>query len=206
MPVSQSYSKSFRDLISDKPRLQELLQGSLMFTEPWSKEKAWQEWESQRRFIAQAINQDGSFLDYGCANAFFLKCLKEWSSCKLDVYGIDVDENALKKARELFPSAENHFTSQEDISNNPEYPREFNTIYWNVWDDYNFEDGQEKNLLKSLLKATRKGGRLILGFYDTKEKNLKTIEQLKGLGYTLSGILENPSGGQEVVVWFDKAA
>ena len=200
------YSQGFKDLIADEDRLRELMEGSYALADVWNKDEAMEGWEHGRRFIAQAINKDGSFLDYGCANGFLLRSLQEWSPSKINVYGMDIDPKAVKDGQQLFPSIQNHFTTPEELNNNPEYPREFDMVYWNVWDDWDFKDphrGQE-DLLKKLLKATNKGARLIPGFYNTREANSKTIEQLQKLGYKFSGILENPSGGQEMIAWMDK--
>ena len=59
-------------------------------------------------------------------------------------------------------------------------------------------------LLHNLLKATKDGGRLILGFYRTKEQNKKVIKIIEKIGYKFSGTKENPNGGSETIAWFDK--
>ena len=200
----RSSPPEFQELIADEERLQELLEGSHVSTESWNKEIAWQEWEQRRRFIAGAIHKDGSILDYGSANGFLLKCFQEWSSHKLEVYGIDIDKSAIEKAKQLFPSKENHFIKPEELKNNPEFPNSFDVIYWNVWNNYTFEEKGQEKLLKRLLEATNDDGRLILGFYNEKEENKKIIQRIEHLGYKFSGIQENPNGGNEIIAWFDK--
>lgn len=200
------YSPEFLDLISNEKRLRDLLvEGGYVTTEPWDKEVAWQTWERSRRFIAGAINKDGSILDYGSANGFLLRCLQEWSPHKIKVYGIDTDKVAIKRARKLFPSEESHFITLEEIRDNPQFPRSFDFVFWNVWDNYNFEEEGQEELLKSLLGAINKGGRLILGFYrENKDDSKKVIERIEQLGYEFSSTEENPSGSNEVIAWFDK--
>src|SRR3989344_2587836 len=94
--ILQPYSKSFQDLVATESRLRELMEGSYVPSDPtdpdpWDKDEAFKTWEHGRRFISQTINNDGSLLDYGCANGFLLRCLQEWSSHQLNPYGTDID-------------------------------------------------------------------------------------------------------------------
>lgn len=197
----KSPSQQFEAWKKDDAKLKELLEGSHVFTEPWNKEAAWKEWEEGRRFITSAIHKDGSLLDYGCANGFLLRSLQEWSPYSLDPYGFDTDEDAIRKAQELFSHKRDHFVTPEELEKNPQFPRTFDFVYWNVWDNWKFSSPEEIMLLEKLKGITNEEGRLILGLYDTKEENLKKIEQLRTLGYDPSGVTENHKGEQVLAIF-----
>jgi len=121
------YSKEFNELLE---RLGEvnLINGSFV-----RGNVSLAKWEEMRRFIAQAINQDGSILDIGCANGFLLRCLQEWSNYNLIPYGIDVSEPHIKEAHEIFPDQKDNFVvlRAEEIKNISKLnlPGEYPTIY-----------------------------------------------------------------------------
>jgi len=193
-----AYSKEFEELISSEGRLRQLIEGSHVSITPWNPDVAWKDWEQGRRFISEAIYKDGSILDYGCANGFLLRCLKEWSSHQLDAYGYDHDLPAIQEARKLFPPLQDHFATEGELQT---LPPSFDFIYWNVWDNYQFVPSEMDDFVPSLLNARRPGGRLIMGFYD---QTVETINRLPEYGYTPSGSLINPSREDECIVWFDR--
>lgn len=199
-PRNRPESQEFQELISSEEKLKELLAGSGFHPEPWDKETAFKKWEEGRCFIADAVNQDGSILDYGCANGFLLRCLQEWTGKQLDPYGLDINKDAIAKARELFPEAQSHFRTLDE--SDKDFPKTFDIVYWNVWDNYDFAEEQDR-LLKRLLEGTNNGGRLILGIYEHKNSNEEVVKQIEKLGYKLSGTKRNPDG-EEIIVWFDK--
>lgn len=199
------YSKEFNKLIEDRERTKYLIKGSGL------KNRNFEKWERKRRFIAQAINKDGSILDIGCANGFLLKCLQEWSGRKLIPYGIDLNQRRIKQAKELFPLQADNFIVKDvkkvqNLLDLTEYkfPPKFDFIYWNIWDPWKFENQEEVSFLKTFLKAVSDGGRLILGFYESDQEKNKKIKKLKELGFKFSGTLENRSG-KEIIIYIDKS-
>lgn len=197
-------SEEFRSWKENDEQLRKLLEGSRLSTTPWDKEFAYEAWESQRRFIASAINRDGTVFDYGCANGFLLRSLQEWSEHQLIPYGFDIDQQIIAEARELFPGQAQNFAGPKDQQLESDFPKEFDFVYWNVWSNWDFEKADAVNLLEKLRLATKNGGRLILGFYETKEENLRKIKQLEQLGYKVSGTLESSKSDEQMIVWFDK--
>ncbi len=200
---NEEISVDFNEAIGDPQKLRSLVEGSHVYNndETCTPKEMWQEWERARRFITLAINKDGSFLDYGSANGLLLKSLQVWSPYKIDPYGLDIDKKAIEKAKELFPNQTDHFVTPEDAEIAKNFPKNFDFVYWNVWDNY--EIRHNDSLIKKLKGSTNNGGRLILGFYESKESNKKKIEQLITLGFKSSQIIENPAGGDEMIVWFD---
>jgi len=207
--VEFNYSNKFNNLISDKNKVREVLEGSFFHSDDFRK------WENARSFIAKAIHKDGTILDIGCANGFLLMCLQEWSGYKLNPYGIDISKRNIGMVRDLFHRIPNHFASFSVTNiafpflgrliwkHSLKLPQKFDFIYWNVWDNWTFEKPNQVAPVSSLLNMLNVGGRLILGFYDEKrENNLSRIETLKTKGYGLNRILENPEGN-EVISWIN---
>lgn len=195
--------KAIKKLIEDIKETKSLIKGSGLVSGNFEK------WKQRRKFIAQAINRDGTILDIGCANGYLLKCLQEWSSHKLIPYGIDINRGLIKQAKELFPSQADNFTVMRvhHLSHLPEcgLPAKFDFIYWSIWDrgSWNFEDQRNVNALKTALKTVSDGGRLIFGFYESDKEKITKIKRLKELGFKFSGVLEN-RGGEEIIIWIDK--
>lgn len=197
------YSDDFQRLISDPLKLRSLLD-NCHYHGPFH------DWEDERKFIVQAINQDGAILDIGCANGFLLRCFQAWTSFKLVPYGIDPDEKLVKEAQKLFPGCQNNFSpipiEALPLVEKYKLPKFYNLVYWNVWDNRSFGSQKELNNLKNSLDLLTNGGRLILGFYDpSKEENLERVEKLRARGYVPTGVLENPvSRKNEMICWYDK--
>jgi len=204
------YSPAYQRLIADDRRLRELLEGSSFYDATFA------EWEQGRRFIASAVNRGGAFLDIGCGNGFLLRCLQEWSRHAFEPFGIDTDEPRLVQAKELFADRVDQFAVCDaalfaaqparrdgDLAR---FPRRFELIYWNVWDNARFPERVCRTILDGRADLLQPGGRLILGFYHpSRSRNLLRIDELKELGYVVDGSAEAPRG-DEVIAWFNRPA
>lgn len=196
------YSAGFKELLSSEdPR--ELIEGSHVSGIDFP------EWERERRFLAATINRDGSILDIGCANGFFLRSMQEWSGRKLDPYGVDWDARSVETARRLFPWESSHFASlsMQELETRTDVglPAQFDFVYWNVWDNFPLDEPKGAEALRVAWDAVAPGGRLILGLYDAdKEKNLRAAEALRSRGYQVDGIMEHPDGRSEVAMYAEK--
>lgn len=187
--------------MKENKKISNLIKGSDMLT------KDFKIWETHRKFISQAINKGGIILDIGCANGFLLKCLQNWSVYKLIPYGIDRDEKRIEQAKDLFPLYSDNFMVARvpNFTSLLEYkfPAQFDFIYWNVWDLWNFESQSDIKFLEILLKMVSNKGRLILGFYESDKNKEKKIKKIKELGFKFSGMIKN-YGGKEIIIWIDK--
>lgn len=196
----ETYSSDFKQDV-ERIGMEKLLEGSHV-------KGGFEDWELGRRFLAKSIDRDGRILDIGCANGFLLRCFQEWSGKKLEPYGIDVNENMIKQARELFPDKQNHFSLNEEAKKQMEtgeFPKEFDLVFWNVWDDLDFASDKGRNMLEATLAITSVGGRAILGFYDKKEKDiLMKIDQLAALGHDVRNLKWSPTR-EEAALNIDKA-
>jgi len=193
------YSESFNHLISDKDRVTALLNGCCFYN------SSFELWCRSRRFIASAIDKDGTILDVGCANGFLLRCFQEWSGHALTPYGLDLNENFIDQAKWLFPHQKDHFL-QFDILQLPDanlfnLPRSYDFIYWAIWDNWTFKRPIEVSVIKSIDAMVNSGGKLILGLYhEDRSRSFAVLTELERLGFSFSNVVEN-FDGCEVVAW-----
>jgi SAM-dependent methyltransferase len=183
-----------------------LIEGNCVFGDAYSA------WETSRRFIADAVHIGDTLLDVGGANGFLLRCLQEWVSVPVDVYGIDFDANALAEARQLIPASATsladrdagRFALSRRSSEAETFPKTFDVIVWNVWDNARFSMYRHRRILEGLHRQLSAGGRLILAFYDApRSRNEQRIATLADHGYALSGTASAGPGRDEMIVWLD---
>ncbi len=203
MEDGTSYSAEFTQLINDPENVRKLIEGSFVTG------VSFEEWKKERSPIVQAINKDGTILDIGCANGFLLRCLQAWSPHKLDPYGIDIEGDRINEAKELFKTEPNHFVKasirQLDYLENGGLPDQYDFVYWNVWDNKDFNDQLEIDWLEATLRRVKPDGRLILGFYDSdKTKNVDRVDRLIELGYKISSQDINDLETKEIFIWIDR--
>lgn len=59
-------------------------------------------WEKKRRVLAQAFDQDGTWLDVGCANGLLMETLVRWTAetgLRIEPYGLDLSARIAAAAR-----------------------------------------------------------------------------------------------------------
>ncbi len=79
--------------------------------------------------------------------------------------------------------------------------KNFEFIYWGGIDNLGFDTHPEITTLIGLLNLVSRGGKLILGFYDSDILKNKKIKNICKSGLTISGIEEN---NKTTIVWIDK--
>jgi SAM-dependent methyltransferase len=195
----EQYSESFNHLISDRDRVTRLLNGCCFHS------SSFQFWGHSRRFIASAIDKDGTILDIGCANGFLLRCFQEWSGHLLTPYGIDLDESFIDEAKLLFPQHKEHFL-QFDILELPEassfiLPQSYDFIYWAIWDNWTFQRQIEIRVIRTIQAMVKSGGKLILGLYhEDRSRSFAVIAELERLGFSFSNVVENFDGCEVIAL------
>ena len=167
-------------------------------------------WRAHRHFLSAAIRLPGTLLDIGCGNGWLLRCLQSWSGLTLLPYGIDVDAAGVAAARVLFPECHRNFAigSVRDLAclDVPDIPSKFQTIYWNVWDNWSLDTDAELHVVATLIERLNIEGRLIFGFYDPNVRtNEMRADALRAVGLATGPIVRNPTGAPEVMTWFDNA-
>jgi SAM-dependent methyltransferase len=205
------YSDCFKSLLSDEKKIGQLIQESGVGGSVEGKMPKFEDWERQRKFIAEAINRDGTILDIGCGSGFLLKCLLEWSDHRLIPYGIDNNPKRIELAKMLLPKYTNNIVEEKVESLDlvgKGLPKTFDFVYWNVWSNYAFQEESMLQAFKLIVGCVADGGRLIMGFYpNNKEErvyDLKKLDRLKELGFSNLVLRENPDSNA-FLVWWDKS-
>ena len=193
-----------KDLINTPAKLEHILRGSCV------KGATFQDWYDHRFPLVNAINRSGTILDIGCANGFLLRCLVEWSEHTLEPYGIEPDEALSERCKDLFLDQKDHFATlplqRLSQAERVGLPRQYDFVYWCVWDNLFFDNVQFEECLEQAYSAVKESGRLILGFYDGDIGVIdKKIGWLEINFQRSEGRLDSKTGG-EVFVWYDKPA
>ncbi len=162
-------------------------------------------WRLEREPILDAIYEDGYLLDVGCANGFLLECLVKWAierGFKLIPHGIDIGANLIAVAKKRMPKyADNFF-----IGNAWDWtPKRMYKYVYMLYDcvpvDYLAE-----YINKLLNQAVDSGGRLILGAYGSKSKNLPPFDIPKFLiesKFSVAGISHGGNPPISNFAWID---
>lgn len=197
--MKYEYSSGFQNLVASPDRLKDLLINC-------SFSGAFEAWERRKAFIAETIHKDGTFLDTGAGNGFLLKCLQEWSKHSITPYGIDISQEYIRKAKELFPGQQDNFTALNvnEVENISQYlPDRYNFVYFSSdWSGRKLTE-HDTGLINNLKNHVNPGGRLILGFYGQgKQSNLESVHGFEKSGIEFNEVLENPMD-TNVVAWID---
>lgn len=207
---SFAYSNAFRELTKKPSEARRLFEGSEIHFQKFDTDSALLAWERGRKPIAEIIDslfepreQPIRVLDFGSANGFLLRSLKEWSGRTLEPYGYDTNSRAVRSARRLFPGEERHFASSTKEA--AEFPSRFEVVYWNIWDNWTFSGLDAKPQVarfEELLKKAGPDGFLIVGFYDeTREAQEAKLRALEKAGHTPLGRRVS-EGSNESFAWF----
>lgn len=163
-------------------------------------------WREEREPILDAIDSDGDLLDVGCANGFLLESLVQWGQERnlvLTPYGVDLGQGLIEVARKRQP----HFIANFFVANawNWEPPRKFGFVYA-LHDcvplDYLTEYAQ-----RLLTRAVAPGGRLILGAYGSRSRQLAPFDVaafLRSAGFVVAGAAQGGNPVQARFAWVDK--
>ncbi len=132
-------------------------------------------WRTERKLILDAVENDGDFLDIGCANGYLLECLVEWGKergVKLTPYGVDQGSGLIKIAKRRFPKYVDHFWTANAWDWHP--PRKFSYVYTlNDCVPENYLSEYIKNILERYVKNN---GILIVGAYGSTSENRPALD------------------------------
>lgn len=163
-------------------------------------------WHAEREPILDAIDINGDFLDIGCANGYLLECLIKWGRARgilLKPFGLDFGSKLIELARERFPNYQSNFFVGNGWDWQPN--RRFQYVY-------TLYDCVPKDYLKEyfdrlLSRILSPGGRLIIGAYGSKTKNITPFD-IKNLliknGFTVAGNKEVGTSPVSSFAWVDK--
>lgn len=146
-------------------------------------------WKNERGIMLDAVSEDGSFLDIGCANGYLLECLVEWAKHKgvtLTPYGVDMGARLVALAKQRFPQYASHFWVANAWDWRP--PRKFSYVY--ALHDCVPEDYLIPWIRRLLAHYVKPGGTLIVGAYGSYSENLPACDiarELTAHGFSVSG-------------------
>jgi SAM-dependent methyltransferase len=166
------------------------------------------DWMATRRFVVDALDRDGTFLDCGCANGYLMECVRRWAAAKgLDVqpYGVDIVADFVELARARLPQWAGRVWVGNVLSRVP--PFRFDAV--RVGLEY-VPEHRRPDLVEHLLhKALAERGRLIVGPYTEEAEHHATEDDLTAWGHVVAGRSELPHADPRVVrrlVWIDAHA
>ncbi len=146
-------------------------------------------WREERGLILEAADEDGDFLDVGCANGYLLECLTKWASEKgisLTPFGIDQGAGLIELARKRLHQFASHFWVANAWDWVP--PRRFRYVY--TMTDVVPERFLRDYLLGVMERYVEAKGRLIVGGYGSYSKNQPALDIssiLRGFGLPVAG-------------------
>jgi len=163
-------------------------------------------WESARRFILQAVETAGSFLDVGCASGYLMESVVKWAGedgTELEPHGLEISPELADLARRRLPEWADRIHVGNAMTWLPPGGRRYD--YVRIGLDY-VPPGRRGALVGHLL-ANVVGRRLIVGV-NNEEKNVPYWqEQVESAGYTVAGRVEVPHTDPRVirsVFWIDR--
>jgi len=165
-------------------------------------------WLSEREPILDGVNRSGTLIDIGCANGYLLECLVTWGAQRglhLDPFGLDVSAPLVERARARFPGREDHFYVDNAWSWEP--ARRFDFVY-SLYDCVP-ETYLEDYVRGLLARVVAPGGRLILGAYGSRTRNLPAFDVaafMRTVGLAVAGQTTVGSAPEAQFAWTDAAA
>lgn len=163
-------------------------------------------WRAEREPILDAVAADGDLLDIGCANGYLLECLVSWGKergLELRPHGVDRSARLIELAGQRMPEhvANLHIANAWHWTPPRRYSRVY-TLYDCVPRDY--LDEYVERLLERVVAS---GGRLILGAYGSRSRNVPPFdvgEFLEFLGYRVVGRTTAGKPPVAMFAWIDK--
>ena len=154
--------------------------------------------------ILEAVYQDGTFIDIGCANGHLIESLDRWmrnTDVRVEFYGLEISQALFELAQCRLPD----FAPRIFLGNAMHWrpPFRFDYVYTMILDD--IPDDLRKPFLDNLYHHyVKPGGRLILGPWSDRE----TDGELSVLGFTPNGYCEKTVPGRadqtKRIVWIDR--
>ncbi|MBI4415487.1 MAG: SAM-dependent methyltransferase [Euryarchaeota archaeon] len=163
-------------------------------------------WRLERGPILAAIEEDGEFVDVGCANGYLLECLVAWAEERgraLIPYGVDFSETLIDLAKRRMPQHASNFYVANAWYWMP--PRRWRYVYALL--DSVPEAMMGRYARRLFDRYAEPGGRLIAGYYGSRSRAVPPIDVgalLEAHGFRVAGTAE---GGTPVVTrfaWVDK--
>jgi SAM-dependent methyltransferase len=160
------------------------------------------QWEDARRFVLEAVDGGGSFLDVGCANGHLMESLHAWAAhdgLVLEPYGVDISPQLTSLAQARLPQWADRIWIGNALTWEP--PRSFD--YVRTSPEYVPRHRRPDLIFHLLHHADR---RLIVGPYNAPAGDDGTTRDLEARGVHLSGATDRRHRDPRVVrrlLWID---
>ena len=152
-------------------------------------------WTHARSLICDAIEEDGTFLDVGCANGYLMECMERWAAergHRIKPYGLDISLGLADLARSRLPTWADRIYTGNVMTWSP--PQRFDFVRTGL--EY-VPLGRRRDLVHRLLdEFVASTGRLIIGTYGGESVGTDVADELESevssWGFNVSGRTSRP--------------
>jgi hypothetical protein len=162
-------------------------------------------WRAKRQHLAVPMDEDGTWLDVGCANGHLLATLPSWAAERgvtIEPHGLELLPRVAELARSLHPQLASSLWTGPVMSWTP--PRRFR--YVTTLNDAVPPDRLDALVTRLLSDLVAPGGRLIISSYTNAGHPPRPLfEELRATGHPPNGIIhiDRPSRGPLLTAWLD---
>jgi SAM-dependent methyltransferase len=163
-------------------------------------------WRTEREPILDAVFSDGDILDAGCANGYLLECLLIWArerGFNLIPFGVDIGAKLIALAKKRMPEYAENFYVGNVWNWKPQ--RQFKYVYA-LYDCVPLQYLTEY-IVKLLDQLVESNGRLIIGAYGSKSRNIPPFDIQRFLldnKFTVTGASLGGDPPITEFAWIDK--
>jgi trans-aconitate methyltransferase len=143
--------------------------------------------------VAEPLEQDGTFLDVGCANGALMETVHDRTGRRgvhIEPYGLEPVPELAELARRRLPTWADRIWTGDPLDWTP--PQRFDTV--RVGLDGVPPDGHERLLTRVLQDVVAPGGHLLVGPFAEDPGSYGTVERVRGWGLAVRRMLEVADG------------
>ncbi|RKN80572.1 class I SAM-dependent methyltransferase [Paenibacillus ginsengarvi] len=141
--------------------------------------------------LLEAINNNGTFLDVGCANGYLLESLDKWIQSlgyyRLEFYGLDISEELIQLAKNRLPHWKQRLFTGNAFHWTPE--RKFDFVCVKEL-NYVPRDKQKAFFIHLIENYVEQGGRFMIGPYTEEIESSEMQDVLSSWGYPPTGFVQ----------------